>query len=616
MKKLVILPLFVWMVSCGTEPTPTYTISTSATPTEGGSVSYAPTGSPQDEGTSITFTATPSQGYLFSEWQGDLSGPTNPASLTLSKNVSVTGVFEKRSYPLTITIVGEGTVKEEVIQSKTDYEHGTTVRLTAQPDTEWHIFSGWSGDITNTESTITLKVTSPIQITAKFSETSIIVNENLTRVEVPTTTHIEHIQGTFYNVSGPFWYKSDGEFYMFYPGNPNLSIFNPRPTSKSEVQAPPGLVLKRSDDKWEFHHIDEEITTWGARNFEVRGKYVVMGDGNEIGLDARDWQGHTYFGEIKQQGEIEWTRVTEEDEIGYFHGSAIGDLNKDGLLDVGGVPGRWDPNYGYSIQIFLQNTDGTFTNDPFFICRDVPPNYCDVPFTLAFADVMGDDRDEVILADYGGGDPFINDKLNRVWVYAYQDSSEKFELHFESDEPTAFYDVGMGATSIKVHDFDKDGIADISIAREDFTGNSFEIWKGNGDGTFEPHWSTPVWPENVMQFREFWVFDANNDGFLDILLRPFHFGNLYRNEPRMWNGYNVGNGIILNHLIWLNNGDGTFSHYDKEDLIVEGILVDNVHSYIDDGALRFVGTFTKDEGMLWGEKAINLTTYDIKVRLK
>jgi hypothetical protein len=47
----------------------------------------------------------------------------------------VTGVFEKRQYPLSLTIEGSGTVKEEVIAiaPQAQYPSGTTVRLTPQP---------------------------------------------------------------------------------------------------------------------------------------------------------------------------------------------------------------------------------------------------------------------------------------------------------------------------------------------------------------------------------------------------------------------------------------------------------------------------------------------------
>ena len=172
----------------------------------------------------------------------------------------------------------------------------------------------------------------------------------------------------------------------------------------------------------------------------------------------------------------------------------------------------------------------------------------------------------------------------------------------------------MGATSIKAFDFNNDGIKDISVAREDQKGNAFEIWKGNGDGTFEPHFTSPLWSQNELQFREFIVFDANNDGYLDILLRPFHYGSLYRTNPVWWDVYS-SKGIKLNHLIWLNNGNGTFSYYSKKDLVIDDILIDNIHPYMDDEVLHFSGSFTTDEGNLYGEDAINLTTYDIKVKL-
>ena len=38
------------------------------------------------------------------------------------------------------------------------------------------------------------------------------------------------------------------------------------------------------------------------------------------------------------------------------------------------------------------------------------------------------------------------------------------------------------------------------------------------------------------------------------------------------------NGIMFNHLIWINQGDGTFSHYNEKELKVEGINIDNVHA--------------------------------------
>lgn len=175
LRHVVLLSFILVLASCGTEPTPTYTITTASSPTEGGSVAYAPAGSPQDEGTSLTFTATPSEGYLFVQWQGDINGSSNPATMVLSKNVSVTGVFEKKSYSLNVTIEGEGAVAEEVIQAKTDYEHGTRVRLTPQPAEGWS-FKAWTGDIESADAVQEVTVTEAVNLTAIFEKKSYPLN--------------------------------------------------------------------------------------------------------------------------------------------------------------------------------------------------------------------------------------------------------------------------------------------------------------------------------------------------------------------------------------------------------------------------------------------------------
>jgi uncharacterized repeat protein (TIGR02543 family) len=76
------------------------------------------------------------------------------------------------SYALTIEIEGNGTVNEEIVQAKstTDYDSGTTVKLTAIPDDGW-IFVGWSGDHNGTENPIQLTMDQAMSITAKFEKT-------------------------------------------------------------------------------------------------------------------------------------------------------------------------------------------------------------------------------------------------------------------------------------------------------------------------------------------------------------------------------------------------------------------------------------------------------------
>ncbi|NIM17120.1 MAG: M28 family peptidase [Candidatus Aminicenantes bacterium] len=58
-----------------------------------GTVSLNPPGGVYDAGTVVTLTATPDSGWLFSNWGGDLTGSTNPTTITMNSNKTVTATF-------------------------------------------------------------------------------------------------------------------------------------------------------------------------------------------------------------------------------------------------------------------------------------------------------------------------------------------------------------------------------------------------------------------------------------------------------------------------------------------------------------------------------------------
>ena len=58
-----------------------------------GTVSMSPSLGSYLPGTQVTLTAHPASGWVFSGWQGDLSGSTNPASLTMDGNKAVLALF-------------------------------------------------------------------------------------------------------------------------------------------------------------------------------------------------------------------------------------------------------------------------------------------------------------------------------------------------------------------------------------------------------------------------------------------------------------------------------------------------------------------------------------------
>ena len=78
-------------VATFTQLPPQYTLSINTVGS--GSIVLNPSNGVYDSGTPVTLTATPGAGYQFTGWSGDLSGTTNPASITMDANKNVTANF-------------------------------------------------------------------------------------------------------------------------------------------------------------------------------------------------------------------------------------------------------------------------------------------------------------------------------------------------------------------------------------------------------------------------------------------------------------------------------------------------------------------------------------------
>ncbi len=149
MRKASIFILFL-LLACSKdsavpeEPaTVNYTVAVSAS--DGGVVNS--TGGSYAQNTTITLTATAADGFVFSGWSGDVTGTTNPLSYSVTANASIVANFTRSNYSFNLQTSGQGSVAEELVssaKSKTDYESGSTVRLTATPEAGW-LFYRWEG---------------------------------------------------------------------------------------------------------------------------------------------------------------------------------------------------------------------------------------------------------------------------------------------------------------------------------------------------------------------------------------------------------------------------------------------------------------------------------------
>ena len=116
-------------------------------------------------GTTVALTATPDPGWLFDHWSGAVTGSTNPASVTMSGDKSVTAHFVRIQHTLTMAIDGNGSTTP-VVGDHT-YDEGTVVPLVATPNAGW-AFDHWSGDLTGSANPASVTMDGARSVTAHF----------------------------------------------------------------------------------------------------------------------------------------------------------------------------------------------------------------------------------------------------------------------------------------------------------------------------------------------------------------------------------------------------------------------------------------------------------------
>lgn len=145
-------------------------VTTVVTPEGAGTVT--PGSGIQTYGADVTYTATPSQHYLFKQWSdGDEVLSTNATyTLHVDNNKVLYAEFVPRQYAVTLDFAGEGGTVEGVGSS--NYEYGTKLSITAKPAKDY-TFDGWqvNGKTVSTESTYELKVDGAATVKPLFTYT-------------------------------------------------------------------------------------------------------------------------------------------------------------------------------------------------------------------------------------------------------------------------------------------------------------------------------------------------------------------------------------------------------------------------------------------------------------
>ena len=145
-----------------------FVLTAVASPPAGGEVT--PPGTTQHaEGTEVTVTASPAEGYGFSGWSGDCSG-TGTCLVTMDGDKTVTANFFTRFRLTTMAEPSSGGTVSPA--GTTSYDTGTQVTVTAAPASGYN-FSGWSGDCSGSASCV-VTMDGDKSVTARFKSTAAI----------------------------------------------------------------------------------------------------------------------------------------------------------------------------------------------------------------------------------------------------------------------------------------------------------------------------------------------------------------------------------------------------------------------------------------------------------
>jgi len=101
---LSIILLFSFVLGCGTENKPTFKVTTTVSPTEGGTITLTPSGGVYSKDEIVELAGIPSDGWSFVRWEGDWVGTVSTVSIGINRSYSIVGVFEKNDDGKTVVV--------------------------------------------------------------------------------------------------------------------------------------------------------------------------------------------------------------------------------------------------------------------------------------------------------------------------------------------------------------------------------------------------------------------------------------------------------------------------------------------------------------------------------
>jgi plastocyanin len=169
MRKLVkILIVFILFSNCKKDEEPSVLINASVTNSTEGTVDF--NSGDYVAGTTVTFTATPNDGYTFTNWINTSTNQTyttNPLSIAVNEDTNIVANFEKITYTIAIDVIGQGEVQKSVVGGGIEFTHGSSIEFTAVPAAGYSFFY-WNNDPSDTENPKRITLENNQEFAAKF----------------------------------------------------------------------------------------------------------------------------------------------------------------------------------------------------------------------------------------------------------------------------------------------------------------------------------------------------------------------------------------------------------------------------------------------------------------
>ncbi|HAX92952.1 MAG TPA: hypothetical protein DCY25_03215, partial [Bacteroidales bacterium] len=152
-----------------------YTVTISENPASSGTTTGAGT---YASGTNVTVTATAATGYQFVNWTENsvLASTTASYTFTITADRILVANFSLLQYNI---VASASPAEGGTVTGAGEYPHGTTVNLTATPNTGY-VFLNWTDDggIVSTETTLSFEAVSDRTLAANFARRYIVTLES------------------------------------------------------------------------------------------------------------------------------------------------------------------------------------------------------------------------------------------------------------------------------------------------------------------------------------------------------------------------------------------------------------------------------------------------------